>query len=107
MDPQQTVCCWRPSWEVLERAGIDPLSLRGSQTGVFAGASTSAYGTGLGQLPDGVEGYMLTGTSGSVVSGPGVVHAGPGGARRVTVDTACSSSLVALHMGVPGRLRTG
>ena len=36
------------SWETLERAGVDPRSLRGNNVGVFVGASNSGYGVGGG-----------------------------------------------------------
>ncbi len=53
-----------------KHAGIDPAALRGSQTGVFAGVMVHDYGVGLtGSTSEGLEGYGLTGSAGSVVSG--------------------------------------
>ncbi|GAA4526123.1 type I polyketide synthase [Amycolatopsis samaneae] len=90
MDPQQRLLL-ETCWEAIERAGIDPGSLKGSPTGVFAGLMYHdyAYNTSAGAIASGRVSYVLG------LEGP-----------AVTVDTACSSSLVALHSAIQA-LRSG
>ncbi|HEV2721060.1 MAG TPA: aminotransferase class III-fold pyridoxal phosphate-dependent enzyme, partial [Thermoanaerobaculia bacterium] len=98
IDPQQRLLL-EVGWEALESAGIRPVNLAGSNTGVFVGIGGMDY----------LQSFLIDGRFDAIdaYSGPGNAHSiaanrlsylldlrGP----SLAVDTACSSSLVAVHL---------
>ena len=104
MDPQQRLLL-ETSWEAIESARIDPTSLRGTSTGVFAGVIYHDYAARLRRVPDDVAGYVGNGSDGAVATGRVSYVLGLEG-PAISVDTACSSSLIAMHWAVQS-LRRG
>ncbi|NVJ08010.1 SDR family NAD(P)-dependent oxidoreductase, partial [Myxococcus sp. AM001] len=105
MDPQQRLLL-EVGWEALERSGINPDTLRDTNTGVFVGITASDYSRViLNQDPSAVDAYFASGTSLNVAPGRLSFALGLHG-PSMAVDTACSSSLVALHLACQS-LRSG
>ena len=96
MDPQQRLLL-ENSWHALEEAGIAPVTLRGSRTGLYFGVAASSYAQMIQtQSLHAVTGNSTAAAVGRIAFTPG--FRGP----AIAVDTACSSSLVAIHQAVLG-----
>ncbi|WP_024804896.1 type I polyketide synthase [Nocardia sp. BMG51109] len=104
MDPQQRLLL-EGTWELCEHAGIDPASLRGSRTGVFAGLMYQDYTWLAARHADALLGRWGMGMMSSVASGRVAYVFGFNG-PALTIDTACSSSLVSTHLAMQA-LRRG
>ncbi|KAK1178067.1 type I polyketide synthase [Streptomyces sp. NBS 14/10] len=104
IDPQQRLIL-ETAWEALERAGIDPHTLKESLTGVYTGVIYHDYASGLSSADPRLDGYTMLSSIGSIISGRVAYTLGLQG-PAVTVDTACSSSLVAMHLAAQA-LRQG
>ncbi|KUJ40292.1 hypothetical protein ACZ90_68840 [Streptomyces albus subsp. albus] len=95
-EPQQRMLL-ETAWEAVEHAGIDPHRLRGSDTGVYAGATAHGYAARLDRAPADLLGHLGNGSAGSLASGRVAYTLGLQGAA-VSLDTGCSSALVAAHL---------
>ena len=104
LDPRQRLTM-ELAWEALEDAGIPPLSLAGSKTGVFMANLTANYAALINDHPEIVDAYFGTGNGNSVLANRVSYFLDLRG-PSLSLDTACSGSLVALHLGCTS-LRTG
>ena len=95
MDPQQRLLL-ETTWHALEDAGLDPDSLRGSRTGVYAGIGASEYRDVISARG---QDDLYFDTSGSLTTGRIAFVLGLEG-PAMPVDMACASSLAAVHQAV-------
>jgi myxalamid-type polyketide synthase MxaE and MxaD len=96
LDPQQRLLL-ETAWEAVEDAGMLPVDLHGTGTGVFVGMWINEYESRLFRNQSAIDFYMTTGTGRYAASGRLSYHFGLHG-PSVTLDTGCSSSLVAVHL---------
>ena len=96
MDPQQRMLL-ETSWQALEDAGIDPASLKGSRTGVYAGIGGNSEYRGVVAAAGRDDSYF--GTTSSVAVGRVAFTLGLAG-PALPFDLACAASLVAMHHAV-------
>ncbi|EGC40610.1 hypothetical protein DICPUDRAFT_146538 [Dictyostelium purpureum] len=95
IDPQQRLLL-KCTWEALEDSGIDPSTLRGSNTSTFIGSSTTEYDT-TNKSPFEVQKNIFGGSPHSLSNRISYCFDFRG--ESMTLDTACSSSLNAIHLG--------
>ena len=103
MDPQHRLLL-EVSWEALERAGLAPTQLKGSQSGVFVGITGNDYARVEGDAEH-IHGYAATGNYSFFASGR-LSHVLGLQGPSLAIDTGCSASLVAVHAAMQS-LRLG
>ena len=64
-DPQQRLLL-EICWEAIENAGLDPLSLRATASGVFVGIGSQDYAAGLRSSEEETAGFRITGSFQSI-----------------------------------------
>jgi acyl transferase domain-containing protein len=96
IDPQHRLLL-EVACEALENAGIPARTIRGTQTGVFAGACAADYAYLASNDLTQVDAWSNTGGALSIIDNRLSYFLDLRG-PSVTIDTACSSSLVALHL---------
>ncbi|MBX9696034.1 MAG: KR domain-containing protein, partial [Cyanobacteria bacterium] len=94
MDPQHRLAL-ECGWDCIESARIDPLSLRGTNTGVYLGIQMGEYAA---MLTDEIDIFAATGIAPAAAAGRLAYFLDLHG-QAIAIDTACSSSLVALTQG--------
>jgi 3-oxoacyl-(acyl-carrier-protein) synthase/acyl carrier protein len=97
MDPQHRLLL-ETTWRALEHANLPPATLRGTNTGVFAGICTYDYAIRhlvANHAP--VTAHFGTGNALSAAAGRLSYLFGFTG-PALSIDTACSSSLVSVHL---------
>ncbi|MBV8738196.1 MAG: acyltransferase domain-containing protein [Alphaproteobacteria bacterium] len=95
MDPQQRMLL-ELVWHAFEDAGIPPSRSRGTDIGVYIGASSTDYSDlNLGD-PAAGDSYFMTGNALSILANR-ISYVFDLRGPSLAIDTACSSSLVALH----------
>lgn len=98
MDPQHRIMM-ECTWEALEHAGYNPISLRGSKTGVFVGSMNADYSQyGIRALN---QSSMYTAiTNGNGIGAGRLAHNFGFQGPAMATDTLCSSSLVSVHLAI-------
>jgi phthiocerol/phenolphthiocerol synthesis type-I polyketide synthase A len=98
IDPQQRLLL-EVTWEALENAGINPQSIKGTQTGVFIGLTTNDYYHSVASKLrlEQIDAYIPFGNAPNFAAGRLSYFLGARG-PAVVMDTACSSSLVSIHL---------
>ncbi|KAM9993870.1 hypothetical protein ACTFIZ_011840 [Dictyostelium cf. discoideum] len=95
IDPQQRLLL-KCVWEALEDSGIDPISLRGSNTSTYIGSSTVDYSI-LQRSQFETQNNIFGSLAHSTANRIGYCFDFRG--ENLTIDTACSSSASAINCG--------